>query len=51
MLSVHAWAVIGLCSLPLLVWVPLWLLDADRPPDNQVTHEQDGGGAEMGLAA
>lgn len=53
LLSAHTWAVIGLCSLPLLVWIPLWLLDADRPPSNEITHEQgqDRDLTEMRLAA
>lgn len=40
MLSAHAWAVVGLVLLPLLVWVPLWLCDVDREPDNAITQEQ-----------
>lgn len=41
LLSAHTWLIIGLCSLPLLIWIPLRVLDADRPPDNEIRHEQD----------
>lgn len=56
-LSAHAWAVIGLCLLPLLILLPLWLFDADRPPDNATYHEsgapggEDGDGDGVALAA
>ncbi len=41
-LSAHAWAVIGLVLLPLLIWVPLWLGDAAREPRNEIAQEQPG---------
>jgi len=42
-LSAHAWAVIGLVLLPLLIWVPLWLGDAGREPRNEIAQEQPRG--------
>ncbi len=36
----HALAIAVLVLLPLLVWVPLWLCDVDRPPSNEIAQEQ-----------
>lgn len=40
MLSAHTWLIIGLCSLPLLIVAVLRVLDAGRPPSNEMTQEQ-----------
>ena len=37
------WADIGLCCLPLLIWVLPWTRAAGREPDNGVTHDQRDG--------
>lgn len=55
-MSAHTWLTIGLCALPLLIWIPLRLLDAGREPDNSIRHEQehaerDPDEAEMAAAA
>ena len=42
----HALIYAGLCSLPLLIMLPLWLLDAGRPPRNEIIQEQPGDGSE-----
>jgi hypothetical protein len=38
----HALIYVGLCPLPLLIMLPLWLLDADRAPRNEIAQEQPG---------
>jgi hypothetical protein len=42
LLSAHTWLLVVLAAAPCLIWIPLWLLDADREPDNALRQEQDG---------
>ena len=40
-MPLHLLLTIGLCASPLLAWIPVWLLDMDRGPENGYVHTQE----------